>query len=175
MPGFERPEKCTEFLWLNWHQVWLSLGIKVDTASKKEMQCSWTEATSWRTCVPSIGRVAAPTHRARQGESGSGKELVARAIHANSHRSSRAVLWRECVGAGGDAELRPELFWYRGPYGERGVKGPRAISSSRMKATLFLDEVADLTMTAQAEVVAGFRTWRSTVVGGQSIAAGRHR
>ncbi len=82
------------------------------------------------------------------GEAGSGRELVARAIHTRSFRGERPFIRVSCRAVGRE-NLAVELF---GPPGEpdgEGASGSGAFSEAR-GGTLFLDEVGDLSPEVQA-------------------------
>ena len=85
------------------------------------------------------------------GESGSGKELAARAVHALSGRSGRFV----AVNCGGLAPhlIEGELFGHRrGAF--TGADEERAgLIRSADRGTLFLDEIAELPASAQAALL----------------------
>jgi DNA-binding NtrC family response regulator len=86
------------------------------------------------------------------GESGTGKELVARMLHDRSPRSGRAFVTVNC-GALTETLIEAELFGH-----ERGAfTGAQKKRDGRFKAadggTIFLDEVAELPMSAQAKLL----------------------
>ena len=83
-----------------------------------------------------------------RGPSGAGKELVARAIHRLSQRSSHAFL--KLSGAGISDELGGEEP--HGRQGERGSGLPAWVDEAAA-GTLFLDEIADLSPAAQARLL----------------------
>ena len=86
------------------------------------------------------------------GETGTGKELVARAVHAASPRAARAFVALDC-GALPDTLLESELFGYeRGAFtgADRRKEGYLELASG---GTLFLDEVANLTAVTQAKLL----------------------
>jgi PAS domain S-box-containing protein len=87
-----------------------------------------------------------------EGETGTGKELLARAIHALSHRRSRALVVVNC-GAVPDTLLESELFGYRaGAFtGARSDK-PGKISRAH-RSTLFLDEVGEMSPALQVRLL----------------------
>ncbi|MCA9281756.1 MAG: sigma-54-dependent Fis family transcriptional regulator [Phycisphaerales bacterium] len=86
------------------------------------------------------------------GESGSGKELVARAIHAASPRAGNALIAVNCA-AMPDTLIESELFGHeRGAFtgADRERHGKFELAD---KGTLFLDEIAELSASAQAKLL----------------------
>ena len=100
-----------------------------------------------------IDRVG-PTH-ARvliTGENGSGKELVARALHEASPRRERAFIEVNCAAIPSEL-IESELFGhmkgsFTGAFADRAGKFELADGG-----TLFLDEVGDMSLSAQAKVL----------------------
>ena len=86
------------------------------------------------------------------GESGSGKELVAQAIHRGSVRRDRAFRTLNCAAIP-DELAEAELFGHvRGSF--TGAIGDRAgVFEEAHGGTLFLDEVGELTPRAQAKLL----------------------
>jgi len=86
-----------------------------------------------------------------EGESGVGKELVAREIHNSSPRRSGPFLALNCAAIV-ESLLEAELFGIedRTATGVRGRRGKFELAQS---GTLFLDEVGDLSATAQAKLL----------------------
>jgi two-component system nitrogen regulation response regulator GlnG len=87
-----------------------------------------------------------------QGETGTGKELVARLIHENSDRADKPFLAVDC-GAIPDTLVESELFGYvKGAF--TGAEGNRAGYFELAKGgTLFLDEIANLPPTIQVKLL----------------------
>ncbi|MCU0573028.1 MAG: sigma-54 dependent transcriptional regulator [Syntrophobacteraceae bacterium] len=86
------------------------------------------------------------------GETGTGKELVARAIHTNSSRRYSPFIAVSC-SALPDTLLESELFGYeRGAFtgAERTRKGRFELAHS---GTLFLDEIGDINMKTQVKLL----------------------
>ena len=87
-----------------------------------------------------------------EGESGSGKELVARAIHATSARRSRRFCALNCAAIA-DELVEAELFGHtRGAF--TGAVAERlGLFEEAQGGTLFLDEVAELSARVQAKLL----------------------
>jgi transcriptional regulator with PAS, ATPase and Fis domain len=86
-----------------------------------------------------------------EGESGVGKELVARQIHALSRRRNGPFVAINCAALV-ETLLEAELFGIedRTATGVRGRRGKFELADG---GTLFLDEVSDLSMSAQAKLL----------------------
>jgi two-component system response regulator HydG len=87
-----------------------------------------------------------------EGESGSGKELVARSIHRLSARRDRRLCTLNCAALSDDL-IEAELFGHaRGAF--TGAVGERAgLFEEADGGTLFLDEVGELSPRAQAKLL----------------------
>ena len=112
------------------------------------------------TAAPSSGRVLI------HGENGSGKELVARAIHALSTRSEQAFVEVNCAAIP-DELIESELFGH-----ERGAfTGAVARRRGRFEAatggTIFLDEIGDMSLRTQAKVLRSLEEQAFERVGGK--------
>ena len=104
-----------------------------------------------------------------EGESGTGKELVARQIHDLSRRRSGPFVAVNCAAVV-ETLLEAELFGIE----ERtatGVRGRRGKFEHADQGTLFLDEVSDLSLSAQAKLLRAIQDLAVERVGGQ----GTHR
>nr|WP_320042586.1 sigma 54-interacting transcriptional regulator [uncultured Desulfobacter sp.] len=86
------------------------------------------------------------------GETGTGKELVARAIHSSSNRKNRALIKVNCAALPSNL-IESELFGHeKGAFtgADRGHKGRFEIAD---KATLFLDEIGELPLDLQSKLL----------------------
>jgi transcriptional regulator with PAS, ATPase and Fis domain len=91
------------------------------------------------------------------GESGTGKELAAAAIHANSERRTGRMVCINCAAIP-DSLVESELFGR-----ERGAfTGADSAQDGKLKAAdggvIFLDEVGDLSLYAQAKILRAVET-----------------
>lgn len=86
------------------------------------------------------------------GESGTGKTMLARAIHNSSPRVQRAFVSFNAAALS-ETLLDSQLFGHeRGAFtgAERMVKGKFELAD---RGTLFIDEIADMSLTAQAKIL----------------------
>ncbi|HEY3169498.1 MAG TPA: sigma-54 dependent transcriptional regulator [Thermoanaerobaculia bacterium] len=118
-----------------------------------------------------IARVAPTDARVLvTGENGTGKELVARQIHRLSDRAESPLVEVNCAAIPEDL-IESELFGH--------VKGSFTGASDDRRgkfeeadgATLFLDEVADMSPKTQAKVLRALQEGRFTRVGGSRLIA----
>jgi len=87
-----------------------------------------------------------------QGESGTGKDLVARAVHFNSQRSSAAFVTVNCAAIP-DTMLESVLFGHvKGAFTGASFEKLGEFQKAH-QGTLFLDEVGELPMPLQAKVL----------------------
>jgi len=113
---------------------------------------------------------AAPTHSRVliSGENGTGKELVARAIHLQSPRHNRPFVEVNCAAIP-ETLIETELFGH-----ERGAF-TGAVAQKRGKfdfadgGTLFLDEIGDMSLATQAKVLRVLEEQQFTRVGGGKL------
>jgi len=104
-----------------------------------------------------------------EGESGVGKELVARQIHDLSRRRNGPFVAINCAALV-ETLLEAELFGIEDRTAT-GVRGRRGKFEAADGGTLFLDEVSDLSLSAQAKLLRTIQDLSVERVGGQ----GAHR
>jgi two-component system, NtrC family, nitrogen regulation response regulator NtrX len=100
------------------------------------------------------------------GENGTGKELVARAIHRLSARSEEPFVEVNCAAIPSEL-IESELFGhmkgsFTGAHADRAGKFEQANGG-----TLFLDEIGDMSLAAQAKVLRALQEGIITRVGGE--------
>jgi two-component system, NtrC family, nitrogen regulation response regulator NtrX len=100
------------------------------------------------------------------GESGTGKELVAGTIHAQSERSEGPIVKVNC-SAIPDGLLESELFGYEKGAFTGAVTNKKGLFESAHRGTIFLDEVADLSLPAQAKILRVLQNGEIQKVGAQ--------
>ena len=100
-----------------------------------------------------------------QGENGTGKELIARAIHFNSPRKDAQFVTVNC-SAFNENLLDSELFGHvRGSF-TGAVKDKKGLFEAADRGTLFLDEIGDMSPTMQVKLLRVLQEGTLTPVGG---------
>jgi len=102
-----------------------------------------------------------------EGESGVGKELVARQIHELSHRRHGPFVAINCAALV-ETLLEAELFGIEEKTAT-GVRGRRGKFEAAEGGTLFLDEVADLSLSAQAKLLRAIQDLAVERVGSNGV------
>ncbi len=99
------------------------------------------------------------------GKSGTGKELVAKAIHFNSLRKDKIFLPINC-GAISENLIESELFGHRKGSFTGAVSDKDGLFKVADGGTLFLDEIADLPLTLQVKLLRAIEDREFLPVGG---------
>ena len=101
-----------------------------------------------------------------EGETGTGKDLVARAIHAGSERKLQPFIPVDC-GALPDELLESELFGYEaGAFTGAKTEGKPGRFELADSGTLFLDEVGNMTPALQVKLLRALQTQEIERLGG---------
>jgi DNA-binding NtrC family response regulator len=106
-----------------------------------------------QTIYKEIGRIAAkPVNVLIRGETGTGKELIARAIYQNSDRANAAFVAINCAAIP-ETLLESELFGHeRGAF--TGATGQRIGRFEQADhGTIFLDEIGDMSLGTQVKLL----------------------
>ncbi|EUB85864.1 sigma-54-dependent transcriptional regulator [Pseudomonas sp. GM30] len=117
--------------------------------------------------IDKLARSQAPVYIS--GESGSGKELVARLIHEQGPRASKPFVPVNC-GAIPSELMESEFFGHRKGSFTGAVEDKPGLFQAAHGGTLFLDEVADLPLSMQVKLLRAIQEKAVRSVGGQQEA-----
>lgn len=98
------------------------------------------------------------------GKSGSGKELVARALHFNSRRSSKPFIAVNC-GAISENLIESELFGHKKGAFTGAISDKEGFMKASEGGTLFLDEIGDMPLQLQVKLLRAIQEREFTPVG----------
>ncbi len=102
------------------------------------------------------------------GESGVGKDMFARAIHAASPRARRPFVKVNCVAIP-ETLFESELFGYApGSFTGAAKKGKTGYFEQAHQGTIFLDEIGDMPLSIQVKILQVLQEKQFTRVGGVS-------
>jgi nitrogen regulation protein NR(I) len=116
-----------------------------------------------------IGRVAGkPTTVLIRGETGTGKELVARAIYQHSDRSNKPFITVNCAAIP-ETLLESELFGHeKGAFTGADIRRIGRFEQAH-QGTIFLDEIGDMSMNTQAKLLRVLQEKSIQRVGGKEV------
>ncbi|HYG38042.1 MAG TPA: sigma-54 dependent transcriptional regulator [Cytophagales bacterium] len=100
------------------------------------------------------------------GPNGSGKELVAKAVHSKSNRSNAPLIEVNCAAIPSEL-IESELFGHEKGSFTSAVKQRIGKFEQADNGTLFLDEIGDMSLSAQAKVLRALQEHKITRVGGE--------
>lgn len=100
------------------------------------------------------------------GENGTGKELVARAIHQNSKRAGGPFVEVNCAAIPSEL-IESQLFGHEKGSFTSAIKTRKGDFELADGGTLFLDEIGDMSLSAQAKVLRALQENKITRVGGE--------
>jgi two-component system nitrogen regulation response regulator NtrX len=100
------------------------------------------------------------------GPNGTGKELVARWIHAKSNRNEAPLIEVNCAAIPSEL-IESELFGHEKGAFTSAVKQRKGQFELAHGGTLFLDEIGDMSLSAQAKVLRALQENKITRVGGE--------
>ena len=102
------------------------------------------------------------------GENGTGKELVARSIHGQSGRSSKPFIEVNCAAIPEEL-IESELFGHEKGAFTGATEKKRGKFDLANRGTIFLDEVADMSLKAQAKILRILQEKKFERVGGTRV------
>lgn len=100
------------------------------------------------------------------GDNGTGKELIARAIHRYSNRADGPFVEVNCAAIP-DTLLESELFGHEKGSFTSAVARRKGKFELAHKGTLFLDEIADMSLSAQAKVLRAIQEMKFERIGSE--------
>jgi DNA-binding NtrC family response regulator len=122
---------------------------------KENIPCFIAESDAIQGVMEFVGRVARSpdTPVLILGETGTGKELIARAIHFKSPNFKGPFVALNCPSIPKDL-IESELFGYeKGAFSGASTSGKRGLVEESSGGSLFLDEIADLSLESQAKLL----------------------
>ncbi len=100
------------------------------------------------------------------GANGSGKELVARWLHEKSNRANAPLIEVNCAAIPSEL-IESELFGHEKGSFTSAIKQRIGKFESASGGTLFMDEIGDMSLSAQAKVLRALQENKITRVGGE--------
>ncbi|MCB0505729.1 MAG: sigma-54-dependent Fis family transcriptional regulator [Cyclobacteriaceae bacterium] len=143
--------------------------VKETKVLKRKVSKSSTiigESISIHNVLETIEKVAPSEARVLiTGPNGSGKELVAKALHSNSSRNKKPLVEVNCAAIPSEL-IESELFGHEKGAFTSAVKQRIGKFEQAHDGTLFLDEIGDMSLSAQAKVLRALQENVITRVGG---------
>ncbi|WP_420266769.1 sigma-54 interaction domain-containing protein [Candidatus Magnetominusculus dajiuhuensis] len=99
-----------------------------------------------------------------EGETGTGKELAARAIHSLGSRKDKPFIAVNCAGLT-DSLLASQLFGHTKGAFTGAVSAHKGVFEAAEGGTVFLDEIGDISMNVQANLLRFLESHEITVLG----------
>ena len=103
-----------------------------------------------------------------QGETGTGKELIAHFIHLASHRNDQPYIRINC-GALSETLLESELFGHEKGAFTGATKERKGVFEIANHGTLFLDEIGDASLATQVKLLRVIESGEYMRVGGETL------
>lgn len=137
---------------------------------KKQVSISWEmvgESDSINNIKEMIERVAPTDARVLiTGENGTGKELVARWLHEKSERSHAPFIEVNCAAIPSEL-IESQLFGHEKGSFTSAIKMRKGDFEQAHGGIIFLDEIGDMSLSAQAKVLRALQENKITRVGGE--------
>lgn len=125
------------------------------------------ESTAIKKILETVDKVAPTEARVLiTGPNGSGKELIARRLHAKSERAASPLVEVNCAAIPSEL-IESELFGHEKGAFTTAIKQRIGKFEQADGGTLFLDEIGDMSLSAQAKVLRALQEHKITRVGGE--------
>lgn len=127
--------------------------LKREVERQAEFENIITQSKKMKSLFKVVERIAPTTSSVLlTGESGTGKDLMARAIHRNSNRKDQPFISINC-GAIPENLLESELFGHMKGSFTGAIRNHKGLIATADKGTLFLDEVGELPLSLQVKLL----------------------
>ncbi|HOV11179.1 MAG TPA: sigma-54 dependent transcriptional regulator [Bacteroidales bacterium] len=137
---------------------------------KKKISKTWEmigESQAIKQIKDMIDRVAPTDARVLiTGENGTGKELVARWLHEKSNRAGHPFIEVNCAAIPSEL-IESQLFGHEKGSFTSAIKQRKGDFEQADGGTIFLDEIGDMSLSAQAKVLRALQENKITRVGGE--------
>lgn len=140
--------------------------IKIEPSDKEEFGLMVGKSRKMRQIFSILEKIS-PTHATViiEGETGTGKDLVAQAIHENSQRKGKPFMVFDCSAVAPNL-IESELFGHEKGSFTGAVKSRRGAFEEANTGTLFLDEIGELTSELQPKLLRALEQREIKRVGG---------
>ena len=127
--------------------------LRQEVKQKWQLKNVIGKSPAMRTIFDLVGRVASSTANVLvTGESGSGKEVIARAIHEAGPRAGKPFVAINCTAIP-EALLESELFGHAKGSFTGAFQKKKGLFEEAQGGTLFLDEIGDMSGSLQAKLL----------------------
>jgi DNA-binding NtrC family response regulator len=140
--------------------------VKIEPSEKEEYGLLVGKSRKMRQIFSILEKIS-PTHATViiEGETGTGKELVARAIHENSQRKGKPFVVFDCSAVAPNL-IESELFGHEKGAFTGAIKSRRGAFEAAGGGTIFLDEIGELTLDLQPKLLRALEQREIKRVGG---------
>lgn len=140
--------------------------IKIEPSDKEEFGLMVGKSRKMRQIFSILEKIS-PTHATViiEGETGTGKDLVAQAIHEHSHRKQKPFVVFDCSSVAPNL-IESELFGHEKGAFTGAVKSRRGAFEEADGGTIFLDEIGELTAELQPKLLRALEQREIKRVGG---------
>ncbi len=142
--------------------------LRMEQARRGDLENMIGQSPAFRELIVLVRKVATlPSTVALHGESGAGKELVARALHQLSNRGDKPFVAINCGGIPENL-LESELFGYKRGAFTGATEDKEGLFVVANGGTVFLDEIGEMPVMLQAKLLRVLDNQTITPVGGVS-------